>query len=45
MSEELKKGVPKAIVTGKVEFSAEEKERHTKELENMMKSFGILKAD
>jgi hypothetical protein len=45
MSEELKKGIPKAIVTGKVEFSEEEKERHAKELEKMMKNFGILKAD
>ena len=44
MSEELKKGIPKAIPTGgKKEYSAEEKEQHDRDFERILKKFGVLK--
>lgn len=43
MSEELKKGIPKGIVVGKVEFTAEEKEKHDEDFEKILKGFGVLK--
>lgn len=42
MSEELRKGIPKATVIGRVEFSEEEKARHRRECEAMLKEMGIL---
>jgi len=43
MSEELKKGIPKAIVTGKVEYTEAEKAQHDKDFEGILKQFGVLK--
>lgn len=43
MSEELKKGIPKGIVTGKIEFTPEEKEKHDKAFEKILKQYGVLK--
>ena len=46
MSEELKKGIPKAIPTGKkIEFSKEEKIRHDKDMERILKEIGVLAKD
>lgn len=42
MSEELKRGIPKAIVVGKVEYSREEKEQHDRDFEEILKQFGVL---
>lgn len=41
-SEELKKGIPKAIVTGKISFTEEEMERHDKALKALIKKTGVL---
>lgn len=43
MSEELKKGIPKAIVRGHVEFTPEQKEKHDKDFEKILKQYGVLK--
>ena len=43
MSEELKRGIPKAIVIGKVVYSEAEKEQHDKDFERILKEYGILK--
>lgn len=43
MSEELKKGIPKGNVTGKREFTPEEKEKHDNAFEKMLKQYGVLK--
>lgn len=43
MSEELRKGIPKGKVTGKKVFTDEEKEKHDKSLEKILKKSGILK--
>lgn len=43
MSEELKKGIPKGRVTGKKTYTAEEKEKHDKDFEKILKEHGILK--
>ena len=43
MSEELKKGIPKGNVNGKIEFTPEEKEKHDKSFEKMLKQYGVLK--
>ena len=44
MSEELKKGIPKAIQTGKkIEFTEEEKKKHDEDFEKILKEFGVLK--
>lgn len=45
MSEELKRGIPKATVVGRVEFTEEEKARHNKEFEELLKEMGVLGAD
>ena len=43
MSEELKRGIPKAIPTGKIiEFSEEEKIRHDKDTLRLLKDIGVL---
>lgn len=42
MSEELKKGIPKAIVIGKVKSTKEEREKSRKELEKLLREDGIL---
>ena len=43
MSEELKKGIPKGRVTGKKEFTEEERKKHDKDFENILKQYGVLK--
>lgn len=43
MSDELKKGIPKAIQIGKKEFTKEEKEKHDKDFEKILKQYGVLK--
>ena len=44
MSEELKRGIPKAIPTGKkIVFTEEEKKRNRMEFEKILKEFGVLK--
>ena len=43
MSEELKKGIPKAKSTGKtVNFTDEEKRDNGRKLESILKSIGVL---
>ena len=42
MSEELKKGIPKGRVTGKNEFTEEEKKKHDKDFEKILKEYGVL---
>ena len=44
MSEELKKGIPKAVQVGKaVKFTKEEKEKHDQDFEKILKQYGVLK--
>lgn len=44
MSEELRKGIPKAIPIGeKIEYTEEEKEQHDRDFEKILKQYGILK--
>lgn len=43
MSEELKKGIPKGKVTGKKEFTEEERKKYDKDFENILKQHGVLK--
>ena len=43
MSEELKKGIIGGKVTGKKEFTTEEKEKHDRDFEKILKKAGILK--
>lgn len=44
MSEELRRGIPKGRVTGeKKEYTAEEKEKHDKDFEKILKQYGVLK--
>ena len=46
MSEELKKGIPRAIPTGeKTEYTAEEKKQHDNDFEKILKQYGVLKKD
>lgn len=42
MNEELKKGIPKAIVIGELKFTKEEKERHARDIAKAKKKLGIL---
>lgn len=42
MSDELKKGIPKGRVTGKKEFTEEEKKKHDEEFEKILKRLGVL---
>ena len=43
MSEELKRGILKGRVTGKKDFTEEEKEKHDKDFEKILKQYGVLK--
>lgn len=43
MSEELRKGIPKAKVTGKVKSTAEEREKADRDFEKILKQYGVLK--
>lgn len=46
MSEELRRGIPKAIPTGEViEYTDEEKEQHDRDFEEILKKAGVLKPD
>lgn len=42
-SEELKKGIPKAVVIRHTEFTEEEKEKHDRDFEKILKQYGVLK--
>ena len=43
MSEELKRGIPKAIVIGHVEFTKEEKIQHDKDFTKILREYGVIK--
>ena len=43
MSEELEKGILKGRVTGKIEFTEEEKEKYDRDFEKILKECGVLK--
>lgn len=45
MSEELKRGIPKATVIGQMEFTEEEKARHRRESEAILREMGVLGND
>lgn len=45
MSEELKRGIPKCIVTGHREPTKEEQEKADKDFEEILKAAGVLKED
>lgn len=45
MSEELKKGIPKPITIGHVEFTEEEKRENKRKTEALLKRMGVLKED
>ena len=42
-SEDLLKGIPKVIVSGKVEFTEEETAQHRRDFEKILKEMGVLK--
>ena len=42
MSEELRRGIPKATVVGRIEYTAEEVSRHKKECEAILRAMGVL---
>lgn len=42
-SEELRRGIPKAVVIGHTEYTEEEKEKHDRDFEKILKEYGILK--
>ena len=42
-SEELKKGIPKAIVIGHKKYAEEDKEKYDRDFEKILKQNGILK--
>lgn len=42
-SEELKRGILKGIVTGKKESTPEEREKHDRDFEKILKEYGVLK--
>lgn len=43
MSEELRRGIPKAVVIGHTEYTEEEKEKHDRDFEKILKEYGVLK--
>jgi len=43
MSEELKRGIPKAVVVGHKEWTEEEKKKNDEETEKWLRSMGKLK--
>lgn len=45
MSEELRRGIPKATVIGHVEFTPEERERNKRDFERILKEMGVLGPD
>ena len=42
MSEELKHGIPKAICIGETKYTKEEREKHDREFEKILKTYKIL---
>lgn len=42
-SEEFVRGIPKAIVMGHIEYTQEEKEKHDRDFEKILKQSGVLK--
>ena len=45
MSEELRRGIPKASVVGRVEFTPEEEARHKRDFEKILREMGVLGED
>ena len=45
LSEELRRGIPKGTIIGYVEFTEEEKERHKRDFERILREMGVLKED
>lgn len=45
MSEELRRGIPKGRIVGKVEYTEEEKKQHDEDFEKILKKAGVLKED
>lgn len=45
MSEELERGIPKAIVTGKIEFTEEENSQNRKNFIKFLKESGYIRND
>lgn len=46
MSEELKKGIPRAIPIGeRIDYTEEEKEQYNRDFEKKLKQYGVLKKD
>ena len=43
MSEELRRGIPKATVIGRVEYTEEDISRRKKDCEAILKEIGVLK--
>ena len=43
MSDELERGIPKAITIGKNHYTEEEREQHDKSFERILKKYGVLK--
>ena len=42
MSEELKYGIPRAICIGETKYTKEEREKHDRDLEKILKDYGVL---
>ena len=42
MSEELRRGIPKATIVGRIEFTDEEKARNRMDCEAILKEMGVL---
>ena len=42
MSEELKHGIPKAICIGETKYTKEEREKHDRDFEKILKTYKIL---
>jgi len=45
VSEELKRGIPKAFITGRIEFTEEEKKENDIAFEKVLKEYGVLNDD
>ena len=43
MSEELRRGIPKAIVRGTVKTTVEEREKYKRDFEKILREAGVLK--
>lgn len=43
MSEELRRGIPKGRTIGQVEYTEEEREKHDRDFEKILREAGVLK--